>query len=237
MNALRGYCNPIHQDSSGKDLMAHSEAQSDSQGQQFDAKREQELLESWQQGDESALSELLVCFQPRIWSICWRTVGHAEDASDLAQDVLIKVMNGLGGFDGRSKLSTWIIRITINCCLSHLRKQKLRRHASLDAHIHGAEVSRGDLVASTEPSTFSSVQQRELHRSLQASFLALDTEQQLLLVLRDVQGMEYVQLADVYEVPIGTIKSRLFRTRAALRDRLEAGSDSPNPFEGNAHGA
>jgi RNA polymerase sigma-70 factor (ECF subfamily) len=67
--------------------------------------------------------------------------------------------------------------------------------------------------------------------------LALDTEQQLLLVLRDVQGMEYVQLADVYEVPIGTIKSRLFRTRAALRDRLEAGSDSPNPFEGNAHGA
>ena len=202
--------------------MAHDEAQPDSSRPHFDAQREHELLEAWQQGDDSALSELLVCFEPRVWSICWRTVGHAEDASDLAQDALIKVMNGLANFDGRSKLSTWVIRITINCCLSYLRKQKLRRHASLEAHVHGSEATLGDRIASAEPGPLSDVQRRDLRESLQTSFLTLDKEQQLLLALRDVQGMEYAQLAEIYEIPIGTIKSRLFRARVALRDRLEA---------------
>ncbi|MDG2291941.1 MAG: sigma-70 family RNA polymerase sigma factor [Phycisphaerales bacterium] len=215
--------------------MPHDEAQSDSPRPHFDAQREHELLAAWQQGDDSALSDLLVCFEPRIWSICWRTVGHAEDASDLAQDAIIKVMNGLANFDGRSKLSTWVIRITINCCLSHLRKQKIRRHASLEAHIRGAEVSLGDRIASEEPGPSSGVEQRDLHQSLQASFLTLDKEQQLLLALRDVQGMEYAQLAEIYEVPIGTIKSRLFRARVALRERLEAESGTAeDPSDGSA---
>ena len=196
------------------------------------------LLQAWRDGDESALSELLVSFQPRVWSICWRMVRHAEDATDLAQDVLVKVMNGLSGFDGRSKLSTWVIRITMNCCLSHLRKQKLRRHASLDAPgIDGGD-SRADRLQDGEPGPIQDVQRRDQHRRVQMALLELDEEQRLLLLLRDVQGAEYAQLAEVYEVPIGTIKSRIFRARSALRALLEPTlSGPPAPDSGGGRPA
>ena len=177
----------------------------------------------------------MVSFQPRIWSVCWRMVRHAEDATDLAQDVLIKVMQGLPGFDGRSKLSTWIIRITMNCCLSHLRKQKLRRHASLDAPRGPEGGTRADRLQDVEPGPVQDVQRRDQHRALQEALLELDVEQRLLLLLRDAHGVEYAQLAEVYGVPIGTIKSRLFRARAALRTLLESSvSAAPTPESSDA---
>ncbi len=196
---------------------------------------EEALFQAWRDGDETALSELLVSFQPRVWSICWRMVRHADDATDLAQDVLVKVINGLDGFDGRSKLSTWVIRITMNCCLSHLRKQKLRRHASLDAPGRDEGHSRAVHLRAGEPGPIQDVQRRDQHRSVHEALLELDEEQRILLLLRDVQGAEYAQLAEVYEVPIGTIKSRIFRARSALRVLLEPMlSGPPAPDSGDA---
>ena len=190
---------------------------------QLDLETENQLLEAWRDGDATALSDLLESYQPRIWSICWRTLGNVEDASDLTQDVMIKVIKGLQGFDGRSKLSTWIIRISINCCLSHLRKQKLRRHPSLDAPMPGGEGSRGDHLPTKEQGPVPGVEQRDMYVNLKQVFLELDPEQRLLLLLRDVHETEYAHLAQIYEVPIGTIKSRLFRAREALRSNLEEG--------------
>lgn len=206
-----------------EDFMATGDATRASRPPQLDLETENQLLEAWRQGDASALSDLLESYQPRIWSICWRTLGNVEDASDLTQDVMIKVIQGLPGFDGRSKLSTWIIRISINCCLSHLRKQKLRRHASLDAPMPSGEGSRGDRIAAKEQGPAPSVERRDMYMNLKQVFLELDGEQRLLLLLRDVHETEYAQLAQIYEVPIGTIKSRLFRAREALRSCLEEG--------------
>ena len=197
---------------------------------------EEALLQAWRDGDETALKELMVCFQPRVWSVCWRTVQHAEDASDLTQDVLIKVMQGLPGFDGRSKLSTWVIRIALNCCLSHLRKQKIRRHPSLDAPGGDDRGTRADRLEDGEPGPVQGVQQRDQHRRLQESMLELDDEQRLLLLLRDAQGVEYAQLAEVYGVPIGTIKSRIFRARSALRALLESASSASERGDDHSSG-
>jgi len=199
------------------------------------ADSEKALLQAWRDGHEDALGDLLEAFKPRIWSICWRTLHHYEDAADLTQDVMVRIMKGLPGFDGRSKLSTWIIRITLNACLSHIRKQKLRRHASLDAPIStsnegGGSVSIKDRLASGEPESSSRVQLTEEMQALNRALLVLDEEQRLLLILRDMHGSEYAQLAEIFEVPVGTIKSRLFRARAALCRLIE-----PPPPESGEH--
>ena len=94
--------------------------------------REQQLLQAWRSGRADALAELLRGYQGRIYGVCYRMLRNHDEATDLAQDALVKVLEGIDSYNGRSQLSTWIIRVAMNCCLSHLRKQRLRRHASLD---------------------------------------------------------------------------------------------------------
>lgn len=197
----------------------------------LDPAAEESLLDAWFDGQEAALGDLLAAFKPRIWSICWRTLRHYEDAADLTQDVLVKVMTGLERFDRRSKFSTWVYRIAINACMSHLRKQKLRRHPSLDAPAGGAEeggrpTTRANQLPSGEPGPAADVQQGDELKALSRALGELDEEQRLLILLRDMHDIEYVQLAEIFEVPVGTIKSRLFRARGALCERMEElGSD------------
>ncbi|MEE2719390.1 MAG: RNA polymerase sigma factor [Planctomycetota bacterium] len=172
------------------------------------------------------MSDLLSAFKPRIWSICWRTLGHYEDAADLTQDVLVKVMVGIEGFDRRAKFSTWVYRIAVNACMSHLRKQKLRRHPSLDTPATGPEeggrtTTRGNQVPSREPGPVEGVEHEDELRALEKALGTLDEEPRLLILLRDMHAVEYVQLAEIFEVPVGTIKSRLFRARAALCERMQ----------------
>lgn len=200
-------------------------------------------------------------YQDRIYAVCLRMVGNPEHAADLTQDCLVKIIQGLAGYDGRSKLSTWMIRVSMNTCLSWLRGQKLRRHASLDAAMHdrheqGANHAPPEAAAeTTTPASTSEnvtpgrseakarsnrgygrrewqeqtrelepaegVQQDERRHLVAAALAALPTEQRAILVLRDVQGLDYEQIAEVLVLNVGTVKSRLFRARVALREAVE----------------
>lgn len=211
--------------------------------------RELQLVESYRLGGQharEALGELLWGYQRRIYSICYRMVKDAEDASDLTQDVLLKIMEGLEGYDGRSKLSTWVIRVTINCCLSHLRREKVRSHTSLDdasglkkelsSGRPGSPGSPGSSVGGRragfrgmeetrshrEHSPGRGVEQEQTRAALVRALDSLDEEARALLVLRDLQDLDYQQLAEVFDLPLGTVKSRLFRARESLRSVLEA---------------
>jgi len=181
--------------------------------------REIQLLEAHRKGDPDALGELLASYQKRIYSICYRMVTDAELAGDLTQDALIRTIEGLDSYDGRSKLSTWIIRVTMNCCLSYLRKQKIRRHQSLDQAVdrEGLGSLLEKLEEQGEPAAAELVEQDELRRILLRALADLDPEARSILVLRDLQGLDYQQIAEVQAVPVGTVKSRLFRARASLR--------------------
>jgi RNA polymerase sigma-70 factor (ECF subfamily) len=183
--------------------------------------RELQLVEQYRQGDTEALSELLEAYQRRVYSICYRTLGNPEDAADVTQDVLVKIIEGLDSYDGRSKLSTWIIRICINTSLSHLRKQRLRRHASLDQSVQNSPRSGMDLSAGGEHSAVQRIEQSELHSQLLRAVATIDPDMRSILVLRDMQGLDYQQIAEVLGAPIGTVKSRLFRARTALRQAME----------------
>ena len=114
------------------------------------------------------------------------------------------------------RLSTWIIRVTMNCCLSHLRKQRIRRHASLDD-----EAGPGERPDSGEPSPVERVQLSEMRAMLLRAMQRLDPALRAVLVLRDLQELDYQQIATVLGTPVGTVKSRLFRARTALRRAAE----------------
>jgi RNA polymerase sigma-70 factor (ECF subfamily) len=172
-----------------------------------------------------ALTELLAGYQRRIYSICLRMVSQPEDAADLTQDVLLKLVESLGTYDGRAKLSTWIIRITMNACLSHRRRGKVRAERPLETdHIQGLSPSPLGRTAQgqAEPSAGASVEQDQQRRVVARALERLDPDARSILVLRDVQDLDYQQLAEVLDVPLGTVKSRLFRARALLRDAVKA---------------
>ncbi|MCI0674649.1 MAG: sigma-70 family RNA polymerase sigma factor [Phycisphaerales bacterium] len=208
------------------------------------ALRELQLVESYRKGGPgayAAIEELIRSYQRRVYSICYRMVKHEADAADLTQDVLLKVVENLPTYNGQSKLSTWVIRVTMNHCLTHLRKEKIRDHKSLDragmGHGSGenAGAGRGGSgvggaaggggvaggLRSKEPLPAESVEQAQLREALLSALEGLDAPSRAILVLRDMQDLDYEQLAEVLEIPLGTVKSRLFRARAALRAAVE----------------
>ncbi len=193
-----------------------------------DDARELELVAEIRGGNHEAWSELLERYQDRLYTICYRMVHHREMAADLTQDAMIKIMQGLDSYDGRAKLSTWIIRITMNVCLSRLRAEKLRRHASLDAPVgpDGQKpLDAGYLRLRREggePQARRGVEQMDLRARLARALERLSPDQRAILILRDARGLDYEQIAEVLGVAGGTVKSRLFRARAALREAMEA---------------
>jgi len=184
-------------------------------------------VEAFRAGDPEAVGTLLRSYQRRMFAVCYRMVRNDEDARDLTQESMMKVLEGLATFDARARLSTWVIRVTMNCCLSHLRKRKLRRHLSLDAPPDTVATSppgeHGGLnVADTrELGATASVERDEASRLVIRALDSLDPDMRAVLVLRDMQDLDYQQIAEVIDAPVGTVKSRLFRARAALREAIE----------------
>jgi RNA polymerase sigma-70 factor (ECF subfamily) len=186
------------------------------------------IVEAIRRGETAAWSALIARHQDRLFSTCLRMVNNRDLATDLAQDAFVKIIQGLHTFDGRAKLSTWMIRITMNVCLSKLRSEKLRRHASLEAMKDGAgrgtrpEPGRGvELEQVREQGTSSGVEAHEDRERVQAALRQLEPDQRAVLILCDCQGHSYEQIAEVMGVAVGTIKSRLFRARTALREAVE----------------
>ncbi len=180
--------------------------------------RELQLVEAYRRGEPEAMDELLGMYQRRIYSVCYRMLRHEQDAHDLAQEAMVKILQGLESYDGRSKLSTWIIRVAMNCCLSHLRRERVRRTTSLDGVWDEDGSPRlQNLPVRGELSGAGRVEQAELRAILERSLHSLDPQMRAVIVLRDIQDLDYQQIGTVLGVPVGTVKSRLFRARAALR--------------------
>lgn len=187
------------------------------------------LLERARRGDRSALGELLRAHERRIYHVCLRMVSQPDDAAELTQDVMVKTVQKIEDFRGDAKLSTWMTRIAMNLSISHLRKRRLRQTASIDAPAtaHRAASFSGDRagIAGTLPETRElgpavCVEQGEMLDELQRAIAGLDDDQRSVLVLRDIEQMDYQQIGEALDLPVGTVKSRLFRARLALRQKM-----------------
>ncbi len=179
------------------------------------------LVTRAQRGDPAALSELVSKYQDRVYNVCYRMCRNHADALDLTQSAFLRAIEALPRFEVRATFFTWLYRIAVNVTLSHHRSRSRRPTLSL-RHFddeNGREFDPPDQNTEQEPSQ--AAQQAELHERLEAALAQLDDEFRAAVVLRDVEGLDYAAIADVLEVPIGTVKSRIFRGRSMLREILE----------------
>lgn len=187
--------------------------------------REQRLLERLRNRDELAFNEVVGLYQARVYNLVYRMLGNREEARDVAQEVFITVFKAIHLFRGESKFSTWLYRIATNHCknrLKYLGRRAVFPKTTLD------ELSERDQLESASMSTSGTIERpdrliegREVERLLQEALEELDEDHRLLIVLRDVQNLSYQEIAEITQLAEGTVKSRLHRARAALRELLQ----------------
>jgi RNA polymerase sigma-70 factor (ECF subfamily) len=168
-------------------------------------------------GDSGAFGELVRRYQDRLYNTAFRLVGNAEDAQDVVQDAFLHAYQALEGFKGDSQFFTWLYRIAINTAISMRRKHRVA--VSTDAVRED-----GGPLDPVDPSDYGrpghSLEQAELERRVQQALGRLSAEHRVVLVMKDMEGHKYETMAEVLQVPIGTIRSRLHRARMELREVL-----------------
>jgi RNA polymerase sigma-70 factor, ECF subfamily len=170
-----------------------------------------ELLDRFRAGDGTAFDEIVAAHERRVFAIAIRICRHHEDARDVTQDVFVTALRTLRGFRGEAQLSTWLHRVTVNASLDLVRKRSRRE---------GPSVEEMDDAPTDEPGpeaeAIGSVRAREVHRALGR----IAPDQRAVIVLHDLQGLDYAEVAASLDVPVGTVKSRLHRARLALAQQL-----------------
>jgi RNA polymerase sigma-70 factor (ECF subfamily) len=179
------------------------------------------LLKEAKKGDIKAFEKLSGQYYKKIYNIALRMTGNREDASDLAQEVLIKVYKSLKSFREESSFSTWLYRITKNLCIDELKKQNRKKAISLDEDIELKENSVKRQVESDEPGPYEQYEKSEIRRIMTDAIGKLTEEHRMVIILRDIQGFSYNEISKIVKCPEGTVKSRINRARQALRELLE----------------
>ena len=174
-------------------------------------------------GDRGALEVLLARHVDRVHAICRRVTGHPEDALDATQEALIAVTRGLHRYDGRSLFTTWLYRVATNAALDELRRRK-RRPVPAEPPADDRP-SPGGAGAAVAPASVESVVAARL--DVDAALASLSPEFRAAVVLRDLCDLDYSEIAEVLDVPIGTVRSRIARGRAAIADHLREPADPP----------
>ena len=181
--------------------------------------REAALIHRCAAGDDAAFAELVAEHQRMVVQLAMNLLGDSDEALDLSQDVFIRVFRTIGQFRGQSALRTWIYRIAVNQARNRHRFWRRRRRAdqvSLDAHVE----AHGDFQCGAETGPDRILAQKELAARLKDALDALPFDQRTVVVLREVDGLSYDEIAYSLGVAIGTVKSRLTRARQTLRVQL-----------------
>jgi len=176
-----------------------------------------ELITAAMAGDRAAMDALLRSHHDRVYAVCRRITGNDADAADATQEALIAIVRSLGRFDGRSAFSTWVYRIATNASLDELRRRKRRPMVIVDDPVSHElpDHDSGDRIDGF------------------GDRMAIDTALRLVpedfrvpLVMRDVCDLDYAEIAETLDIPVGTVKSRIARGRGALAQILRAGNQT-----------
>jgi RNA polymerase sigma-70 factor (ECF subfamily) len=175
------------------------------------------LIAQTLEGDRAAFGELVRRYQDRLYSTVYRLLGNAEDAQDVVQDAFLNAFQSLHQFKGDARFFTWLYRIAVNSAIS--LKRKLRVVSESDMRGSGQNPAEPlDDSEASQPGL--ALERAEEERRLQAALNRLSPDHRMVLVLKEIEGQKYEMIAEILQVPIGTIRSRLHRARLELRDRL-----------------
>ncbi len=179
-----------------------------------------ELVALSQAGDMEAFERLIQRYQTKIYNIAYRLSGNPHDASDLAQEALIKIYRSIGSFRGDAAFSTWAYHIMTNVYRDHLRKKNRRAEDFLDNPIDTGEgeISREVADNTYDPETL--YENTELGQYLQSLINGMNDEYKLVIILREQMGYSYDEIAATLDLPLGTVKSRINRARLYLQKKI-----------------
>lgn len=187
------------------------------------AEEEAKLVERLKERDEAAFNQFVLLYQQRVYSLLARMLGNREEARDVAQDVFLAVFKNIDSFRGDAKLSTWLYRVAVNHCKNRIKmldRRSARKHDVIDEVREGA-VSDGGVLGGRPARPDEAAQGNELERAVRKALASLDEEHRSLIVLRDLEGLAYEEIVTITGLPDGTVKSRLHRARAALKEAVE----------------
>ncbi len=185
-----------------------------------------------QNGDQSAFGKLVQRYQKKVYSVAFSMVRNPDDAMDLSQEAFIKAYRNLSGFQGSSSFYTWLYRIVVNLGIDHLRKS--RRFKSVD---YDDKIRRKDEETFSEASILPSIlgtnpakalMRKELVEKMQAALDTLSPNHRTILMLREVEGMSYEEMAEVLEISKGTVMSRLHHARKNMQHALAGYVENPD---------
>ena len=186
----------------------------------MDQDEERRIIAQVCAGDANAFEALVVTYQKQVYNLALRTVGNEEDAADMTQEVFLRAYRALGTFRGESKFSVWLYRLTTNVCIDFLRREKRRSTLSMTVSLDDEEGARQAELPDERYSPHRQAEQQELRDTLRAGLRALSEEHRQVLILRELEGLSYGEIAALLGVEEGTVKSRIARARLALREYL-----------------
>ena len=186
-----------------------------------------ELVNQYRQGDSEAMERLLIKYQNRIYNVILKICADPDDAAELTQETFVKVIENIHKFEGRSRFYTWAFRVAVNLTLNYCQRNAKLTLSSLDAekdqyNSQQIQVLKQFLCDENSPDPEAVAQNKELCELAVQALMKLDEAQRAVVVLRDIEGMNYAQIADVLNIELGTVRSRLSRARGRLRKILEA---------------
>lgn len=181
---------------------------------------ERQMIERAIRGDARAFEDLMTAHERRMFAVAMRMFGNREDAEDCLQDAMLRIYRAISGFKFQSSFSTWVYRITMNTCLDELRKRKNRQSASLDGLLDS-----GWTPADGQDTPEQHAIRSEIRGSICAFIRELPEDMRAAVVLRDVQGLSYEDIAASLDTNVGTVKSRISRGREKLREKIRGKSE------------
>jgi RNA polymerase sigma-70 factor (ECF subfamily) len=177
---------------------------------------DEELVEAFQTGDIPAFDVLVTRWDRKIQGVVFRLVGNHEEARDLTQEAFLKAYRALGTFKREARFSSWLYQIAVNATRDRLRRRRRRSDLSLDDVDDGAPPLRD-----SAPSAFDRVDSQDLSRLVEAAMASLPPEQREVVILKEYEGLTFPEIAEALDVPLSTVKTRLYRGLGQLRVRLE----------------
>ena len=184
------------------------------------------LVEQCRRGGSEAMERLILKYQNRIYNVILKICANPDDAAELTQETFVKIIENLDRFEGRSSFYTWAFRIAVNLTFNYCQRSAKLGYKSLDAdddeYNQQARAQLKEFLSdNSSPNPAVAAQNKELYEIVAKTLMELDDAQRTVIILRDIEGMNYAQIAKVLDIELGTVKSRLSRARRNLREILE----------------
>lgn len=180
------------------------------------SRTDEELVDAFQRGETAAFDELVSRWQRRILGAIYRIIGREEEARDICQEAFLKAYRALGSFKREARFSSWMYQIALNLCRDRMRRRRGRTFVGIDGNEAIVELVPGLSADAREIA-----EARDLSRLVAAAIESLPADQREVIVLKEYEGMTFTEIAETLQVPVSTIKTRLYRGLVVLRGELE----------------